>query len=328
MPSGKIIKSLSGFYEVHTGSSVYRCRARGVFRALGVKPLVGDNVTFDVVDEDSDPKEGNVTGVLPRSNELIRPSVANVDQALLIFAIRHPMPSLNMLDRFLISMQERGIPAVLCFSKSDLALPEERHELRTVYENCGCHVIFLSNAAGEGLSEIRAALAGKTTVLAGPSGVGKSTLINELCPGASAETGELSRKIGRGKNTTRHVELFRVEEFTESTGQLETASDEAGCNKEFTARAGKEAGDRMTFVVDTPGFTALDLTLESAEKLKDYYPEFDAYKAGCRFDGCNHMEEPGCAVRQAVQDGEIPRIRYENYRVLFQDLKNRRPVYR
>ncbi|MCI6755575.1 MAG: ribosome small subunit-dependent GTPase A [Lachnospiraceae bacterium] len=300
MPSGKIIKSLSGFYEVHTGRAVYRCRAKGVFRSLGVKPLVGDDVEFDVIAESAEPKEGTITRILPRKNELIRPSVANIDQSLLVFAITHPAPSYQMLDRFLISMQERKLPAILCFSKADLAPEAEKEELRGIYGRCGCQILFLSTEEGSGLDAIRRVLRGKTTVFAGPSGVGKSTLINLLCPEAEAETGELSRKIQRGKNTTRHVELFRVDE-EDGTG---------------------------TFVMDTPGFTSLDVMAGQAEELKDYYPEFVPYLGKCRFDGCNHMEEPGCAVRQAVQEGQIPVARYENYRALFLELKDRKPVYR
>ena len=209
---GKIIKSIAGFYEVHTGDCVYRCRAKGIFRALGKKPLVGDDVEIDITDTVSVPKEGNVRALLPRKNELVRPNVANVDQALLIFAITHPAPSYNMLDRFLITMQERALDAVLCFTKKDLATQEEMQELRETYEACGCRVLFISSFMPESLGEVQAVLAGKTTVLTGPSGAGKSTLINTLCPDANMQTGELSRKIHRGKNTTRHVELLAVDE--------------------------------------------------------------------------------------------------------------------
>ena len=195
MRKGKIIKSVAGFYEVHTGDNIYRCRARGVFRALGVKPLVGDDVEIEVTDTVSVPMEGNVIRLLPRRNELIRPNVANVDQALLIFAITHPAPSYNMLDRFLITMSQRDLPAILCFNKQDLATEEEIRELRETYEACGCRVLFVSVLSPETLGPLREILAGKTTVLTGPSGVGKSTLINTICPGARMETGELSRKI-------------------------------------------------------------------------------------------------------------------------------------
>ena len=295
MVKGKIIKSIAGFYEVHTGSELYRCRARGVFRALGVKPLVGDDVEIEVTDTVSDPMEGNVIRLLPRKNELVRPNVANADQALLIFAITHPTPSYNMLDRFLIEMDRRGLPAVLCFNKQDLATPQEIEELRSTYESCGCRVLFVSVLAPETLSDLKTVIEGKTTVLAGPSGVGKSTLINTICPGAGMETGELSRKISRGKNTTRHVELLA-----------------AGGN---------------TYLVDTPGFTSLYLADIEADELRFYYPEFHEYEGKCRFGGCVHRKEPGCAVHKALEDGKISRIRYRNYCELYEELKNRRPDY-
>ena len=292
---GKIIKSIAGFYEVHTGEDIYRCRARGVFRALGVKPLVGDDVEIEVTDTVSVPMEGNVVRLFPRRNELVRPNVANVDQALLIFAITHPAPSYNMLDRFLITMNQKDLPAVLCFNKQDLATEEEIRELRETYESCGCKVLFVSVLTPETLGGLKEILAGKTTVLTGPSGVGKSTLINTICPGARMETGELSRKISRGKNTTRHVELL--------------------------------AGGDDTYLVDTPGFTSLYLMDMEAQELRHYYPEFDEYEGKCRFDGCVHLREPGCAVRGALEEGKISRIRYKNYSELFEELKNRRPDY-
>ena len=292
---GKIIKSIAGFYEVHTGEDIYRCRARGVFRALGVKPLVGDDVEIEVTDTVSVPMEGNVVRLYPRRNELVRPNVANVDQALLIFAITHPAPSYNMLDRFLITMHQKELPAVLCFHKQDLATAEEIRELRETYESCGCKVLFVSVLSPETLGGLREILKGKTTVLTGPSGVGKSTLINTICPGARMETGELSRKISRGKNTTRHVELL--------------------------------AGEEDTYLVDTPGFTSLYLMNMEAQDLRHYYSEFDEYEGKCRFDGCVHLREPGCAVRAALEEGKISRIRYKNYSELFEELKNRKPDY-
>ena len=295
MKKGKIIKSIAGFYEVHTGENIYRCRARGVFRALGVKPLVGDDVEIEVTDTVSVPMEGNVIRLLPRKNELVRPNVANVDQALLIFAMTHPAPSYNMLDRFLITMSKRNLPAVLCFNKQDLATEEEIRELRETYEACGCIVLFVSVLSPETLTQLREILRGKTTVLTGPSGVGKSTLINTICPGARMETGELSRKISRGRNTTRHVELL--------------------------------AGEEETFLVDTPGFTSLYLMDIKAEELRYYYPEFSEYEGKCRFDGCVHRKEPGCAVRKALEEGKISRIRYGNYCELFDELKNRKEDY-
>ena len=292
---GKIIKSIAGFYEVDTGGDLYRCRAKGIFRALGKKPLVGDDVEIDITDTVSVPKEGNVRALLPRKNELVRPNVANVDQALLIFAITHPAPSYNMLDRFLITMNQRDLPAILCFNKQDLATEEEIEELRRTYESCGCRVLFVSVLSPETLGALRLILEGKTTVLTGPSGVGKSTLINTVVPGARMQTGELSRKISRGRNTTRHVELLA---------------------------AGGE-----TYLVDTPGFTSLYLMDIEADELRHYYPEFEEYEGKCRFAGCVHRKEPGCAVREALEAGKISRIRYENYSELYEEIRSRKPDY-
>ena len=303
---GKIIKSIAGFYEVHTGDEVYRCRAKGIFRALGKKPLVGDDVEIDITDTVSIPKEGNVRALLPRKNELVRPNVANVDQALLIFAITHPAPSYNMLDRFLITMQERELDAILCFNKRDIATEEEIRELRETYEACGCRVLFISGLMPESLQEVRDILRGKTTVLTGPSGAGKSTLINTLCPGANMQTGELSRKIRRGKNTTRHVELLSIEEDSEKSG----------------------AAHEGTYLVDTPGFTSLWVQDIEPDRLHYYYPEFAEWEPDCRFNGCIHINEPDCAVKAALERGEISRIRYRNYCEIYDELRGRRPVYK
>lgn len=294
---GKIIKSLAGFYEVHTGAAVFRCRARGIFRALGKKPLVGDDVEIEVTDVVSDPMEGNVTAILQRRNELVRPYVANVDQALLFFAVTQPAPSCNMLDRFLISVSQRNLDAVLCFNKSDLASEEEIGQLKDVYRDCGCRVLFVSTRERMGLESLWEILRGKTTVLTGPSGVGKSTLINTFCPDARMETGDLSKKISRGKNTTRHVEIL--------------------------------AAGEGTYLVDTPGFTSLWLMDLEADDVRMYYPEFDQYVSRCKFGaGCAHISEPGCAVREAAGQGKISEIRYDNYRAIYRELKERRPVYK
>lgn len=301
--TGKIIKSISGCYEVYAEGTIYRCRAKGVFRYLRAKPLVGDDVTMDITDTVSVPPEGNITALLPRQNALIRPSVANVDQALLLFAVTNPAPSYQMLDRFLITMEQRDLPAILCFNKVDLAAESDLLELQEVYGRCGCKVLFVqavgdgtgSETQGDGIAALEEILQGRTTVITGPSGAGKSSLINRLCPDARRVTGELSRKIQRGKNTTRVVELLT---------------------------AGKD-----TFLVDTPGFTSLFLQDMEAGDLKEYYPEFRPYVPHCRFQGCNHMAEPGCAVKAAVKRNEISHIRYQNYTEIYAGLKEQRPVY-
>ncbi len=284
---GKIIKALSGFYYVDSeGSGVFACRAKGIFRHDKVTPLVGDNVVFEITDREA--LEGNVTEILERKNSLIRPATANVDQALVVFAARQPDPNLNLLDRFLVMMKKQGIHTTICFNKVDIVHRDEIAQLEEIYRLCGHEVIFASVRENEGIEKIRSVLKGKTTVLAGPSGVGKSSLINLLAPDANMETGELSQKIARGKQTTRHTELVRI-----------AAS---------------------TYICDTPGFTSLYVTDIDKDELKNYFPEFDTYAGGCRFDSCRHISEPGCDVKTAVDEGRISRIRYDNYCLMFEEL--------
>ncbi|MCR5370100.1 MAG: ribosome small subunit-dependent GTPase A [Clostridium sp.] len=288
---GKIIKGIAGFYYVHDGiGSVYECRARGVFRNRNIKPLVGDDVEFSVLDEKE--QTGNIDRLLPSRSRLIRPAVANVDQALVVFAMTDPQPNLNLLDRFLIVMERQHVPVIICFSKADLGNADGEEELRRIYEPGGYRVCFISTNEGQGLPELMELLDGKTTVLAGPSGVGKSSLTNYLQPEAGMEIGELSRKISRGKNTTRHSELFFVR--------------------------------RDTFVCDTPGFSSIYVDGIGEKELKDYFPEFSAFEDECRFLGCVHIGERECGVKNAAARGELAKSRYENYRLIYDELKNRR----
>ncbi len=205
---GKIIKGIAGFYYVHTPAGLYECKAKGIFRKDGMKPLVGDDVEVEVLDQVL--LTGNIIRILPRSNALIRPACANVDQSLVIFAIVKPEPNYNLLDRFLISMERQKLPAVICFNKKDLASEKEQKELCDAYSGCGYQVLFVSGIDGRGMEKIQSCLKGKTTVVAGPSGVGKSTIVNALYPKANMETGEISRKIERGRHTTRHAQLFAL----------------------------------------------------------------------------------------------------------------------
>ncbi len=285
---GKIIKGIAGFYYVHVeGHGVYECKAKGIFRKEHVKPLVGDDVDVDVLDEKE--KLGNIRRILPRKSALIRPAVANVDQALILFAIVKPDPNFNLLDRFLIRMERQNLPTIICFNKQDIATSKEKDSLRSAYESCGYQVLFISALENEGVESVRKLLFGKTTTLAGPSGVGKSSLINKLSPMANMETGAISEKIERGRHTTRHSEIIAL---------------------------GEE-----TYIVDTPGFTSLDISEITKEELGGYYPEFLQYEPACKFRGCAHMSEPSCGVKEAVETGKISRVRYENYRMLYQELK-------
>ena len=287
---GKIVKGIAGFYYVYTSKGLIECKAKGIFRKDKIKPLVGDNVEIDLTNEGE--KLGNIIRILPRGNALIRPASANIDQALVIFAIVKPDPNYNLLDRFLITMEKQSLPVVICFNKKDIASQEEMDELREAYGNCGYQVLFVSGAGNQGLDLIRACLAGKTTVVAGPSGVGKSTIINALYPAANMETGEISRKIARGKHTTRHAQLFALSEDT--------------------------------FIMDTPGFTSLSLGDMEKEELWECYPEFEEYEKDCRFVRCSHISEPVCGVKDALNQGKISRVRYDNYKVLYEELKSRK----
>lgn len=286
---GKIIKGIAGFYYVHVaGTGIFECKAKGIFRKEKIKPLVGDNVEMEMLD--SKDMEGNIIRILPRKNELIRPSVANVDQAFVIFAADKPKPNFNLLDRFLIMMEQRKIETIICFNKQDLVQEQDREHLRAIYEPCGYRVLTVSAKEQKGLEDIRKVLDHKTTTVAGPSGVGKSSLINLLSPEADMETGALSQKIDRGKHTTRHSQLLYI--------------------------------DEETYIMDTPGFSSLYLMDIEQDELKQYFREFERYEPLCRFQGCSHIHEPDCGVKTALAEGRISPIRYENYLMLYEERKN------
>ena len=287
---GKIIKGVAGFYYVYSRGEIYECKAKGVFRKDNRKPLVGDNVVLDVLDEEK--KLGNVREIEDRHSELIRPAVANVDQAVVIFSIVKPKPNFNLLDRFLIMMEQQGIPCVICFNKADIDEDGNGEQYRTIYENCGCRTMLVSAAHNEGIDQLMDTLQGKTTTVAGPSGVGKSSLVNCLQSGTVMETGAISKKIERGKHTTRHSELIAINDDT--------------------------------YILDTPGFSSLGLFDLEKEQLAGFYREFSPYEKYCRFAGCAHIGEPICGVKDAVQSREISSLRYENYRLLYEELKNQR----
>ncbi len=322
---GKIYKGIGGFYYVHTPEGDYECRAKGIFRNRNEKPLVGDNAEIEPVQDSEKEHEGSVIRILPRKNQLIRPEVANIDQAVVVFALKHPDPNLSLLDRFLINMEQRDIPVVIFFNKVDLIdapdltegsaaeatdgsaswkkkkdkkpfIPEIHSDqpelIPEIYRAAGYKVLEISAKAGDCYEKIMDILRGKTTVLSGPSGVGKSSITNLIHPEANMETGELSRKIERGKNTTRHTEFFYI--------------------------------DDDTYVLDTPGFTSLYINDIEPERLMYYFPEFEEYRQDCRFKTCIHIGETDCAVKAAVNDGRISKERYESYVLLYNELKSQR----
>ncbi len=282
MKEGIIISGVSSFYDVWTNEGTVRCKARGSFRKQGITPVIGDRVLYS--------DKLYLEEVLPRTSMLVRPPVANADQAILVIAAHTPEPNLPLLDRFLAQTLEQNIHPVLCCNKWDLV--QEDDPIRDVlaeYRKAGFTVLTASTLTGEGLDEVRAQLTGRINLFAGPSGVGKSSLMNSLVPGADQKIGTLSEKIQRGKNTTRHARLIPL----------------------------PDGG----FAADTPGFTFLYLGHLKYQELERYYPEFEGFREECRFRGCSHVTEPDCAVRTAVSAGKISRLRYENYTALYQEIK-------
>ena len=287
------MKGISGFYYVYVaGTGIYECKAKGAFRKDGIKPLIGDNVEITETQDSEIELTGNVDHILPRKNVLVRPAVANIDMALVIFAAAKPEPNFNLLDRFLCMMEFQKVPVTICFNKCDLISEEEKEKLRQIYKASGYPVLFTSTKTGENMEALKACLKGKTTSVAGPSGGGKSSIINCLQSNLHMETGDISAKIERGKNTTRHSQIVPIMEDT--------------------------------FIMDTPGFSSMDVPGMEKEDLWKCYPEFLPFEPYCRFQGCSHVNEPDCGVKEALSDGKISKIRYENYVLIYNEMKNMR----
>ncbi len=289
--TGRIYKGIAGFYYVKSISGIYACKAKGIFRKDAKKPLVGDYVDFEITDEKD--MEGNVTAIHERKNSLIRPEVSNIDQALVIFSFTRPDLNEGLLNRYLVKMERQDMPVIICFNKEDLADDSAADDLRKIYEeSAGYKVLFTAAKAGEGIDDIKALLKGRTTVLAGPSGVGKSTTINRIVGESRMETGSLSEKIGRGKNTTRHAELIELE--------------------------------ADTWIIDTPGFSSIEIIDILPEELGGCFPEIRKHTGECRFAECAHISEPDCGVKEAVESGEITRERYDEYVRMYAACKEKR----
>ncbi|MGF1995252.1 ribosome small subunit-dependent GTPase A [Enterococcus casseliflavus] len=288
---GKIIKALSGFYYVASEDEIFQTRARGNFRNRKITPLVGDEVIF----ESSNQTDGYLLEILPRKNELVRPPVANVDQGVVVTSLVEPNFSYNLLDRFLVTLEYEGIEPIIFLTKADLVKDlAAMKAIEETYQAIGYHVI-TSKAEGEDLLELQRYFPERITVFMGQSGAGKSTLLNRIVPELALETGVISESLGRGKHTTRHVELLPI------------------CDG---------------LVADTPGFSSIDFLEIEAVELPKLFPDFLAVAANCRFRECMHLNEPDCAVKQGVAANEIVETRYKNYVQFLEEIENRRPVYK
>lgn len=293
MPKGIIIKALSGFYYVKDGESIIQCRGRGVFRNKKINPLVGDSVEYEA----EKVSEGTITKVDARKNELIRPPISNIDQAILVFSSKEPEFSTILLDRFLVLIESKNIKPIICISKADLLDSEQREKIehfRDEYMKIGYEVLLLSSKTMEGVAQIVPYLSGKNSVFAGQSGVGKSSLLNALNHELKLKTNDISMALGRGKHTTRHVELIGIHDG---------------------------------YVADTPGFSSLEFSDVEEGGLGACFPEIADRSEDCKFRGCLHVKEPHCAVKDAVQSGEVCDYRYEHYVQFLEEIKERKPRY-
>lgn len=288
MPNGLVTRVLAGFYDVTDASAkqMTRCRARGVFRKRGVTILVGDRVVYRTTSG----AQGVIDDVLPRVTQLVRPPVANITKALLVFSIAHPEFQRYLLDKTLVVVAAAGLECAVALTKTDLASADEISELRAAYDVANIELIATSTQTGVGVEAVRDAITNHVTVFVGPSGTGKSSLANMLSPELGLRMGEISEKMGRGKHTTRHTELFQL------------APD--------------------TYIADTAGFSQLQVDVKSVD-LRRYFPEFGRYEVDCPYRSCQHIDEETCAIKQSVADGHLAATRYDSYRTLYEEIRHR-----
>ena len=294
MAFGQIRKALSGYYYVYSGDKLIQCRGRGVFRNRGESPLVGDFVDYTVETAGSD---GTIQVIHERTNELVRPPIANIDQGFLVFSVKEPQFNTILLDRFLVVLESFNVQPIICLTKMDLLTADEHSQLEQYivdYEEIGYTVLQTYKDEVGLVERLQPLLQGKTSVLAGQSGVGKSTLLNTLIPELNLKTGIISEHLGRGKHTTRHVELIEV------------------CDG---------------LLADTPGFSSFDFDMIDKEQLTNCFPEIARFSEKCKFRGCLHTKEPKCAVKAAVESGEIRDYRYKHYEQFLQEIMDRKPRY-
>lgn len=295
MPAGIILKGIGGFYYVESEGTIYECKARGVFRKDEITPLPGDRVTLSIIDTEK--LLGSIDEILPRESQLIRPAVANINQVVVVIAAKSPSPDMLLLDKLLITTEIKKLKAIVCINKIDLDQPGEYQGLIDLYTRAGYTAIPISSVTNVGFSKLRECLEGKISVFAGQSGVGKSTILNNVMNSLVMKTGNISEKIERGKHTTRHAELLKLND----------------CG----------------YVVDTPGFSSFELSGIDLEELQLFFPEFSNFLNQCRFTGCSHINEPDCAIKEALQEDKIARSRYDRYTEFYKVLKEEKDnVYR
>ncbi len=286
---GIIVKGIAGFYYVSCGDETIECKARGIFKNRGITPAVGDEADISL----TEPGRGVIEEILPRKNVFIRPPIANIDTFIVVMAASHPKPNFPVIDRFLVMADAKDADIVICVNKTDIARPDDIETIREIYD--GLYPVVMASAeTGDGIETLKSMLSGRKAAFAGPSGVGKSSLLNAMLPQANAEMGEISHKTKRGRHTTRHVEIFN-------------------------------AGDFMIY--DTPGFTSFDITEADEDTLYLHYPEMAVYKGRCRYDDCRHLKEPGCMVKKALEEGRIHPMRYESYKTQIEELRSKKNKY-